>query len=261
MKNALKERKTAFITGASSGIGEVFARRLAEDGYNLVLTARRGELLQKLAAELQARYLIKTEIILADLSKLSDIQRLEKHISNMKNLEMLINNAGFGTKTGNFDQSDIDKQTDMITVHITAPVRLCRAALPVMTANKKGFIINVSSMASFTPIPKGINYGATKTYLNFFSEGLQRELDGKNIKVQALCPGFTYTGFHDTEEFEPNHRDHIPKTMWSSAESVVEESLRALKKNKVIVVPGFKNRLFVGLRPIIQPLIVRLRRK
>lgn len=258
MKN---QTKTAFVTGASSGIGESFARKLAERGYDLILTARRGELLEKLARELEQKYEITAETITADLSKLPDIQKIEKHIAGIKNLGILINNAGFGVRAGDFAQTDIEKQTNMITVHITAPMRLCRAALPNMISNRNGFIINVSSMAAFTPIPKGINYGATKNYLNFFSVGLQRELKGTGVKVQALCPGFTYTGFHDTEEFEPNHRGQFPKTMWSSAEEVVEESLCALKSKKVVFIPGVKNRLFISLRPLLTPLIIMMRGK
>lgn len=253
--------KTAFITGASSGIGESFAKKLAELGYDLILTSRRGELLEKLARELEQKYGIGAETITADLSKLADIQKLEKHLAGVKNPEMLINNAGFGVRSGDFARTDIEKQTAMITVHITAPMRLCRAALPNMISNGKGFIINVSSVAAFTPIPKGINYGATKNYLNFFSVGLQRELKGTGVKVQALCPGFTYSGFHDTEEFEPHHRDQFPKIMWSSAEEVVDESLKALKSKKVIFIPGAKNRLFVSLRPLLTPFIIMMRRK
>lgn len=136
MNHILKKRKSALITGASSGIGKVFAEKLAEEGYDLVLAARRRELLEKLADELQTKYLINVEVISVDLSKIPDIQKLEKYIMGIKNLEILVNDAGFGIKTGNFAGSDIEKQIDMITVHITAPVRLCRAALPIMITNK-----------------------------------------------------------------------------------------------------------------------------
>lgn len=255
-----KENKTALITGASSGIGKVFAEKLAALGWNLILVARRKALLEKLAVELNGKYLIKVEVFSADLSQIEDIKKLEKLIIHEKNLQMLVNNAGFGVKVGSFVESDIEKQTDMINVHITATMRLCRTVLPVMLAQKKGYIINVSSIAAFAPIPEGINYGATKNYIVSLSEWLQIELKGTNIKVQALCPGFTYTGFHDTEEFEQNHRSRKPKMMWSSAEKVVEESLRALKRNKVIIIPGLKNRIMVKLCPMVKPLIIWTRK-
>ncbi|MFH1452472.1 MAG: SDR family oxidoreductase [Armatimonadota bacterium] len=250
-----KKTKTALITGASSGIGEVFAKKLASLGYNLVLTARRKNLLEKLACRLEAKYSVNAEVLTADLSKLTDIIKLEKQIALMNDLYILINNAGFGTSPGYFYKSNIDKETDMITVHITAMLRLTHAALPKMISHGEGVIINVSSMAGFTPVPKGINYGATKCFMSFFSEGLSAELKGTGVKVQALCPGFTYTGFHDTSEYKSDHRDKIPKILWMNAEDVVNESMEALNKNKVIVIPGFKNRLLKTMKPVIKPII------
>jgi len=237
---------TALITGASSGIGEAFARELAARNYGLVIVARRKDRLEELARELRNNYSIFVDVIVADLSTEKDIEQVEAYIKEVKNLDMLINNAGFGTK-GYFSDVSPKKSIGMINVHILATTRFCRAALPSMIKRNRGSIINVSSIASFYP-PKGAAvYSATKTYLNMFSSILQKELKSCKIKVQALCPGFTYTGFHDTEEYKDFDRLSTPKVLWMSAEEVVKQSLKALKKKRVVFIPGIKNRILARL--------------
>ncbi|MCK4470892.1 MAG: SDR family oxidoreductase [Anaerolineae bacterium] len=242
----VKNGNVALITGASSGIGAAFARKLAAEGYDLILVARRGERLTTLATELQQRHSISAEILVADLSKQTDVEQVENRIAEMKTLDVLINNAGFGT-SGKFAESDLAKQIGMIHVHVIASVRLCRAALPGMIARRRGAIINVSSLGAFIPIPGNVTYVATKRYLVTFSQALQVEMAGSGVKVQALCPGFTYTEFHDTAEFETLDHSQIPKLMWMSAEDVVAGSLKALRRNRVVYIPGFKNRLLVAV--------------
>jgi short-subunit dehydrogenase len=202
--------KTALITGASSGIGATFARQLAGKGYDLVLVARRRERLASVANELQKTHSVSVETLVADLANLSDIEKVEKRIRKLENLSTLINNAGFGV-SGNFAETDPAKQIDMINVHIVASVRLCRAALPGMIARHHGAIINIASTAAFVPIPGHIMYNATKAYLVFFSEALQAELTATGVHVQALCPGFTHTEFHDTSEFTTFNRSRIKR--------------------------------------------------
>jgi short-subunit dehydrogenase len=232
--------KTALITGASSGIGAAFARQLASQGYNLVLVARRHERLATLATDLQQQ--TSCEILAADLSNPIDISRVEERIATLETLDMLINNAGFITG-GRFARKEIARQIDMIQVHVMASKRLSRAALPGMIDRGQGAIINVSSISAFNPVAGNETYGATKAYLNFFSKCLQAELRGTGIRVQALCPGYTYT-----EMTESLDRSQIPKMVpWMSAEEVVEKSLHALKRNQVVYIPGFKNRLIVAL--------------
>lgn len=238
--------KWALITGASSGLGAEFARQLAAGGFSLVLVARRRQRLLELAKELHTQFPVQTEIWPADLSKARDLQVLEKKIARLKNLELLVNNAGFGTG-GRFFEADLGKQLDMLTVHIEAAVRLSRAALPALTGRGKGGIINLASVAAFVPTVGNVNYSASKAFLVRFSEALQMELDGTGVRVQALCPGFTHTEFHSSPEYRNVQRTRLPECFWMTAREVVKQSLRALKKRRTVYIPGFLNRLLVTL--------------
>lgn len=233
----LLPRGRALITGASSGIGEAYARKLAAQGFDLTLVARRAERLAALAAELSAAHGIAAEALPADLADDQGIERVARYIERRNDLVLLINNAGFGTR-GNFIEVELASQLDMIRVHVIASVTLCRAALPGMMARGSGAIINVSSIAAFFPSGGGATYTATKAYLNNFSEALAAEVEGTGVRVQALCPGFTYSGFHDTLEYTGFDRKQVPDALWMSAEQVVDESLAALTGSRVIVVPG-----------------------
>jgi short-subunit dehydrogenase len=252
--------RTALITGASSGIGAAFARQLAAKGYHLILVARRGERLAALAAELRKDYPIAAEVLVADLSSLSNIERVERRIAELENLELLINNAGFGAP-GPFAEVDLVRHMGMIHVHIIASVRLSRAALPGMMARRRGAIINVSSLASFVPMPGSTTYSATKAYLNVFSEALQAELKGTGVKIQALCPGFTHTGFHYTPEHGVSGPSRIPELLWMPAQEVATQSLNALSRGQVIFVPGLKNRLLAVVARKTPPLLLQVVRK
>lgn len=255
----MQNNHTALITGASSGIGAEFARQLAAKGNHLILIARREERLRALAAELEEQYSIAAEVLVADLSNPADIQRIETRIPEIENLDLLINNAGFGAP-GRFVERDLDIQLDMIHVHIIATVRLSRAALPGMIARRRGRIINVSSIAAFVSMPGSATYSASKAYLNVFSEALQAELRGTGVHIQALCPGFTHTGFHYTPVYEASDRRPLPEPLWMSAESVAADSLRALDRGKVIYVPGFKNRVLATLARYTPPWLVSVLR-
>jgi short-subunit dehydrogenase len=251
----VKNDRTALITGASSGIGAAFAHQLAAKAYRLILVARREERLRALAAELQEGYSIPAEVLVADLSDPTDIQRIERRIPELESLDLLINNAGFGVP-GQFVERDLGRQLDMIHVHVVATVRLSHAALSGMIARRQGGIINVSSIAAFAPVPGSTTYSATKAYLNVFSEALQAELKGTGVRIQALCPGFTRTGFHYTPDYETSDRRPIPGPLWMSAEAVAAGSLRALDRGKVIYVPGFKNRVLAALARNVPPWLV-----
>lgn len=257
------KRGTALITGASSGIGAAYARRLAAEGKNLILVARRRERLVALAEELSRKHAMTAEVLVADLTDSADVEHVEKRIREIDTLDMLINNAGFGT-SGNFPEIDLSGQLDMISLHVVASVRLCRAALPGMIARRNGVIINVASMGAFMPMQGNATYAATKAFLITFSEGLQRELTGTGVKIQALCPGFTRTEFHHTSEYRKLDLSSIPKSLWTSADDTVAASLRALKKERVTYIPGLKNHLLVAItrnRIISRFLFDRLRRK
>lgn len=227
----------ALITGASSGIGEAYARRLAADGYDLTLVARREDRLRALAGELAATFGIQADALVADLSREEDIARVAEVVEGMGDLTLLINNAGFGTR-GSFTEVPLERHLDMIRVHDTASIALSWAAVPRMVARGGGGIINVSSIAAFFPNGGSVIYTASKMFLNNFSEALATELYETGVKVQALCPGFTYSEFHETPEYAGFDRGQIPQPMWMSAEQVVEESLAALPGDRVIVVPG-----------------------
>lgn len=235
----------ALITGASAGIGEAFARQLAAAGYDLTLVARRADRLEALAAELSAAHAIRAEALAADLSGEEDVARVVRHIEGLDDLTLLINNAGFGTR-GTFAEVELERSLDMIRVHLIASVALARAALPGMIARGAGAIINVSSVAAFFASVGGANYGATKAYLNVFSETLAAELRGTGVKVQALCPGFTATEFHEVGDYQGFDRAEIPGAVWMSADEVAAESLAALRGDRVIVVPGAKYRAMVA---------------
>lgn len=163
----------ALITGATSGIGAAFARKLANQNYDLILTGRREEKINSLAEELRNQYKVKVEVIIAELSDDATVNALVTKIKNLDNLEILINNAGFGVG-GKFFQEDITPYEKMISVHVTATMKLTHAALPKMLAQKKGVIINVSSIVGFFPWMRSIVYAATKAFINLFTEALYR---------------------------------------------------------------------------------------
>ena len=236
------ESHTALITGASSGIGAAYARQLAAKGYNLILVARREDRLIGLATELQERHPITAEVLAADLTRSTDVKRVLKRITELDDLDLLINNAGFGAP-GSFAELNLAPQLDMIRLHVIASVCLTRAALPGMIERQRGAIINVSSIAGLKPIPGSATYSSTKAYLNVFSEALQAELHGTGVKIQALCPGFTRTEFHDTPEHRGFGRSEIPEAMWMSADEVVAQSLSGLGRNRVVFIPGIRYRL------------------
>jgi uncharacterized protein len=242
-------RPLALITGASSGIGACFARRLAARGYDLALVARRKEKLDELAAELQAGAGVHAETIAADLAKDSDRQVVEEYITGAGNLELLVNNAGFGT-LGRFHEVNVEGQDQMYRLHVLATARLTHAALPGMIARGRGGVINVSSVAAFWQTPFSVSYCSTKAWINAFTESLYLELKaaGSPVRVQALCPGFTYTEFHDVMGVD---RKRIPDGFWMSADDVVEASLSGLDEGRLFVVPGWRYRAIVVLSKIL----------
>ncbi len=228
----------ALVTGASSGIGAAFATALARRKYDLVLVARRQDRLEKLARSLEQSETVKVEALAADLTRDEDLARVEQRIVSASNLELLINNAGFGSR-GKFFEAGFAGQDQMHRLHIIATVRLAHAALPGMVARSKGAIINVSSVAGFWQAPGNVSYCATKCWMNSFTEGLALELSGARspVKVQALCPGYTRSEFHDAAGL---NRGHISESMWMSAEEVAAASLRGLDQGKIFVIPGWR---------------------
>jgi len=230
--------KVTLITGASSGIGEAFARRLAEEKHNLVLVARSEEKLRELCNELKLKHKITAHYIAVDLTDFEADSRLfretEKH-----NLEVdwLINNAGFGSM-GDFANLKLENELEMIRLNIQALVALTHRYLQKMRERKSGVIINVASTASFQPVPFMATYAATKAFVRSFSEAIAEENRLFNIKVTALCPGPT-----DTKFFETANAEAFRMKGMQTSEEVVEAALKAVESGKATVVSGWTNYL------------------
>jgi short-subunit dehydrogenase len=203
--------------------------------------ARREDRLRLLATALGPDH----EILASDLAKEDELELLAHRLEALPDLQLLVNNAGFGTK-GLFWHTDFGRQVEMHRLHVLAPLRLTRAVLPVMVKRNQGAVINVSSVAGFFRSRGNASYCATKGWLNDFTEALYLELKAvrSKVKVQALCPGFTYTEFHDAMGVS---RGPIPKSMWMSADFVVQKSLRGLERGKLFVIPGWRYKLLVAL--------------
>jgi uncharacterized protein len=230
--------RTALITGASSGLGAEYASQLARKGSNLVLVARRFDRLQALSQQLEQQFQICAQPLQADLAEDRGVEAVEECIARLPDLDLLVNNAGFGLQ-GSFSASPVEKQLEMIHVQVNAVVRLARAALDGMLLRDRGAIVNVSSMAAFMPL-RSVTYSAVKAYQVNFSEALQNELRDTPIKVQAFCPGFVVTEFHETAEMQGFQRSSIPRLLWLNAPGVVKESLEALNGRRVVVIPSWK---------------------
>jgi short-subunit dehydrogenase len=245
--NLMAERPVAAITGASSGIGEVFARKLAARGHDLLLIARRKERLDRLGAELSQAHGIDAESFAADLASDTDVCRVAERLRAEPRLTVLVNNAGFGVK-GRFFNSPVEEQERMHRVHVMATVRLTHAALEPMVENDNGAIVNVASVAAFARSQGNVSYCATKAWMTVFTEGLYLDLRGagSKVRVQALCPGYTHTEFHDVMRVSKNN---VGSSLWLNAGDVVEESLRGLERGKLFVVPGFPYKFVTALVP------------
>jgi len=242
--------KTALITGASSGIGKSFAEILAKEGYNLILVARRKHKLDELAESLANQFLVDSKVIVADLSKTEQIKNVEETIKSLDHIDILVNNAGFGLSSS-FAKGNYERQLAMVNVHVVASYLLSRAAVPIMLKKNEGLIINVSSMSGLMTKFGDVTYTTTKAFLITFSESLQEELRNTNIKIHALCPGMTYSEFHDTKELEEFDSSTVPKRLWMSSAEVATKSLKAARKGKVVFVPGFLNRMSLFLSKLL----------
>lgn len=233
-----RQKVTALVTGASSGLGAEFCRQLAARCDVIIAVARRRERLLALAEELAGT--VEVHCLEADLESIEGVARTMEAIRQQGPVTILVNNAGFGA-LGNFDSLPIEGQRSMINLHIDTSVTLCRAAIPFMREAGGGTIVNVSSLAAFVSGEGMAVYGASKVFLNYYSQALQVELAASGIEVQALCPGFTHTEFHDSMTKESFDRGRIPEQMWMSAEAVVAASLDALGSGRVLVVPSERN--------------------
>ena len=233
--------KTALVTGASSGIGVEFAKLLAKDTYNLILTARSEETLNSIANELKSQHKIEVTVISHDLSAPgAGIELSKKVLSKGIEVDVLINNAGFGD-FGEFVDADVSKTLDMINLNIVNLTELSLIYGKQFADKKSGMLLNVASTAAFQPMPKLAVYAASKAYVLHFTEALHFELRNSGVLVSALCPGPTKTGFEKTANlgesplFDQNAM---------SPKSVAEKAYKGLKNNKAVIITGFKNAFF-----------------
>jgi short-subunit dehydrogenase len=247
-------RPIALVTGASAGIGAAYARRLAAEGYDLILVARRVDRLTKMATGLASLYGVRAEPLPADLTSDADLKVVEERIAREDRLEFLLNNAGFGS-SGRFYESPLEHAVTMHRLHVMATLRLAHAALRKMTARGKGTVVNVSSVAGFIARPGSVSYNATKAWMNAFTEGLYMELKQARspVRVQALCPGYTLTEFHDVLGVD---RNFVAASLWTPVDKVVNASLEGLTRNTLFVVPGWRYKFIVALlRLLPRPLL------
>lgn len=249
--------KWALVTGASAGIGEALARELAHGGTNLVLTARRLDRLQALAAEFSAKHHIQTETFAADLAQPAAAEAIFQ-FTRQKGLtiSLLINNAGFG-QYGEFHTTEMNRLVDMVQVNCTAVLQLTRLYLPEMVARRNGDVLIVASTASFQAVPYISTYAATKVFDLYLAEGLAEEMQPYGVRVCALCPGTTTSEFHELA----GHPVHS-KGREQSAETVARNGLEALAAGKSYVISGLGNYLGAhGERLVPRRLVTRIAAK
>ena len=239
----------ALVTGSTAGIGESFTRLLAANNYNIVLVARDLQRLQDGARNLEAKFGIKTHIIQADLSTDIGCNLVEQYIATNQ-IDVLINNAGFGINKA-FTMSLLDAEQQLLDVLVRTPMRLMHVALPLMKQRNNGVVINVSSVASFIA---GGTYSASKSYLTVLSESLHTELADTNVKVSALCPGFTRTEFHQRGRMSMKG---LPNFLWLDADELVTKAWHDALKGQAISIPGWQYKLMVFLIQRLPRSIVR----
>ncbi|GGK78972.1 dehydrogenase [Planomonospora parontospora subsp. parontospora] len=229
---------SALITGATAGIGAAFARRLAADGFSLVLVARDEKRLLARAEELRLRYGVETEVLPADLASEDGLAAVERRLR--EGVDLLVNNAGFGLR-GAFLDVPVADELRMLKVHCEAVLRLTLAALPGMRERDRGAVVNVASVAAF--FTRG-TYSASKAWVVNFSESAATELDGGRVRVMALCPGFVRTEFHERASMNVSG---IPGFLWLSADDVVDEAMRDLARGVRVSVPDLRYKAIVAV--------------
>lgn len=237
--------EVAVITGATSGIGAAYANKLAQRGYDLVLTGRRKEKIEAVSAEIQQKYKVRVEVVLAELSEPEDIKKFVDFIKE-KEIGVLVNNAGFGASSL-YQESDLAVMEQLAKVNVLAPMELIHAVLPGMVKRGSGTVINISSESVYMIIPKNAVYSGAKAFLKSFTEGLHLDLMGTGVEVMAVCPGLTHTDFHEKIGIDKSRQTNRGQIRWMSPEEVVDISLRDLEKGKVVCIPGNHTKMLTRL--------------
>lgn len=242
-------KKWALVTGATAGIGESFTRLLAAKGFNLVLVARDEARLHERAAGLKENFGAESVVIVADLATEVGCAKVEDYIRTNE-IEVLINNAGFGINKA-FTMSDLAKEEEVLKVLVRTPMRLMHVVLPAMKERNSGIVINVSSVAGFIA---GGAYSASKSYLTVLSESLSTELAATNIKVSALCPGFTRTEFHQRGRMK---MAGLPNFLWLNSDVLVAKAWKDAVSGKPVSIPGWQYKTLMGVISLLPRSIVR----
>lgn len=228
---------TAVVTGASSGIGAIYADRLAKRGYDLILVARNEERLKDVAARIASTTGRSVTILPADLNDRASLAKVESVLKENPAVTMLVNNAGFGSAVPLL-QSDIGKMVEMIDLNVTGLTRLTYAAAPAFASRGKGTIINISSIAGIAPEVLNGVYGGSKAYVLAFSQSLQHELADKGVRIQVVLPGATATEFWDIAGFP---HSNMPSSWVMSAEDMVDAALAGLENGEVVTIPALQD--------------------
>lgn len=239
---------TALVTGASAGLGREFSRQLAPRASALVLVARRNNRLEELRDELRGKHpALKVHIHSIDLSKHKSVSQLCEWLEQEGVVpNFLINNAGVGDR-GRFATSDFSRVNDMVQVNVVSLTLLARRLLPAMIAAKRGAILNVSSSASFLPIPDMAVYAATKAYVSSFTEAIRMEVRGLGLTVSALCPGPIHTEFDSVAQRRDSPRQHAPEWTYVASEEVARRALAGIENDRPIVIPGLAMKIGMSL--------------
>lgn len=228
---------SALVTGASSGIGEVMARKLAAAGVPVVVVARRADRLRAIADEFDG-----VDVLVADLLTMSGQRAVVERIADAdRPIDLVVNNAGFGTN-GLVHELDPDRLADEVELNVAALTRLSQAAVAAMVPRGRGWLLNVSSVASFQPAPRLAVYAATKAYVTSLSESLHEEVKSHGVHVTALCPGLTKTEFQSVSNTD-RYASDFPDIAWTSPEHVVDEGLSSVIANRTLAVPGTQYKL------------------
>jgi short-subunit dehydrogenase len=252
------DRKRALVTGASSGIGAAFAERLARDGFDLILVARRRARLEALGRRLELETGIEAQIVQADLADRADLARVQAVAGDHYGLDLLVNNAGAGGYMP-FLELEPKAAEALLDVHVRALTILSRAALPGMVSRGRGAIINVASNLAFggsvppQPLPYRATYAAAKSYVVTFTQGLAHELDGTGVRVQALCPAVVRTEFHDVAGVD-RARFQLPVM---EPDEVVSASLAGLELGEVVCLPSLEERELIEAADAAQRNVLR----
>ena len=228
--------RAAVVTGASSGIGDAVARRLATEGTHLVVVARDVERLESLASELRDRHAVEVEVLAADLATEAGRATVEHRLDDRdRPVDLLVNNAGFGT-TGDLVDLDPDAEDQQVQVNVLAVLRLTRAALPGMVMRGRGAVVNIASLAGLYPTPGTATYGATKAFVCSLTDALHEELRGTGVTATSVLPGFTRTEFQERANWRP--QGYLPDAAWMTADQVAAAALDGAAAGRARVVPG-----------------------